>query len=105
MSNVLEAERFVEQVGFAACMTDAFVGVLVALAALSLGLRTTSLLIPRVLPPVRFIASAVIGWILVTAVLQICARYQLHDLGLGLLVSLAPIGVYDLAKWWLRWGK
>ena len=86
-------------------MTDAFVGVLVALAAISLGLRTTSLLIPRVHPLARFIVSAVAGWLLVTAALQLCARYQVHDLGLGLLVSLAPIGVYDLAKWWLRWGK
>ena len=86
-------------------MTDVFVGVLVALAAISLGLRTTSLLLPRVHPLARFILSAVVGWILVTATLQICARYQVHDLGLGLLVSLAPIGIYDLAKWWLRWGN
>jgi hypothetical protein len=86
-------------------MTDVFVGVLVALAAITLGLRTTSLLVPRLHPLARFIASAVIGWILATATLQICDRYQVHDLGLGLLVSLSPIGLYDLAKWWLRWGK
>jgi hypothetical protein len=86
-------------------MTDAFVGVLVALAAISLGLRTTGVLIPRVHPLARLIVSAVIGWLLSTATLQLCDRYQLHDLGLGLLVSLSPIGVYDLARWWLRWGK
>jgi hypothetical protein len=34
--------------------------------------------------------------------MQISDRYQVHDLGLGLLVSLAPVGVYDLVKWWLR---
>jgi len=86
-------------------MTHVFVGVLVALAAITLGLRTTSLLIPRAHPLARFVASAVVGWILATATLQICDRYQVHDLGLGLLVSLSPIGLYDLAKWWLRWGK
>ena len=86
-------------------MTDVFVGVLVALAAITLGLRTTSLLVPRLHPLARFIASAVVGWILTTATLQLCDRYQVHDLGLGLLVSLSPIGLYDLAKWWLRWGK
>lgn len=86
-------------------MTVAFVGVLVALAAISLGLRTTAVLIPRVHPLARFVVSAIIGWAFTTATLQICDRYQVHDLGLGLLVSLSPIGVYDLAKWWLRWGK
>lgn len=86
-------------------MTAVLVAVLVALAAVSLGLRTTGLLMARVHPLARFIASGVIGWVLTTATLQVCDRYQLHDLGLGLLVSLSPIGVYDLAKWWLRWGK
>ena len=86
-------------------MTDVFVGVLVALAAISLGLRVTSLLLPRLHPLARFIVSSVIGWVLTTATLQICDRYQVHDLGLGLLVSLAPVGVYDLVKWWLRWKK
>jgi hypothetical protein len=86
-------------------MTDALVGVLVALAAISLGLRATGVLLARIHPLARFIIAAVIGWVLTTATLQICDRYQVHDLGLGLLVSLAPVGVYDLAKWWLRWKK
>ena len=46
--------------------------------------------------------SGIIGTILVVATLQICDRYHVHDLGLGLLVSLAPVGVFDLAKWWFR---
>ena len=75
---------------------------LLALAAVSLGLRTTSLLMPRVHPLVRLAASAVIGTILVVATLQICDRYRVHDLGLGLLLSIAPVGVFDLAKWWFR---
>ena len=83
-------------------MTLVAVGVLLALAAVSLGLRTTSLLIPRVHPLLRLAASGIIGTILVVATLQICDRYHVHDLGLGLLVSLAPVGVFDLAKWWFR---
>ena len=86
-------------------MTDVFVAVLVALAAISLGLRTTSVLVPRLHPLARLIVSAVAGGLLTTATLQVCESYHVHDLGLGLLVSLSPIGVYDLAKWWLRWGK
>jgi hypothetical protein len=78
------------------------VGTLLALAAVSLGLRTTALLMPVVHANVRLIASSVIGTILVAATLQICDRYQVHDLGLGLLLSLSPVGVYDLAKWWFH---
>src|SRR4030095_2501633 len=83
-------------------MTLVAVGALLALAAVSLGLRTTSLLIPRAHPLVRLAASSIIGAILVVATLQICDRYRVHDLGLGLLLSVAPVGVYDLAKWWFR---
>ena len=78
------------------------VGVLLALAALSLGLRATSLLLPRVNAFVRLAISAIAGTILVLATLRLCDRYQVHDLGLGLLLSLAPVGVFDLLKWWYR---
>lgn len=78
------------------------VGVLLGLAAVSLGLRTTSVLISRVHPLLRLVVSSVIGTILVLATLQICDRYRVHDLGLGLLLSLAPVGIFDLAKWWFR---
>ena len=78
------------------------VGVLLAMAAMSLGLRTTSVLIPFTRPLVRLLVSAVIGTILVVAALEICTSYGVHDLGLGLLLSLAPVGVFDLAKWWFR---
>ena len=83
-------------------MTLVAVGVLLALAAVSLGLRTTSILMPRVHPLVRLAVSSIIGTILVVATLQICDRYRVHDLGLGLLLSVAPVGVFDLAKWWFR---
>lgn len=81
-------------------MTLVAIGVLLALAAVSLGLRTTSLLMPRVQPVVRLAVSAVVGTILVLATLQLCDRYGVHDLGLGLLLSLSPVGLYDLTKWW-----
>jgi len=49
------------------------VGTLLGLAAVSLGLRTTALLMPVVPPNVRLIASSVIGTILVAAALPDCA--------------------------------
>lgn len=86
-------------------MTEFFVGVLLALAAISLGLRTTSVLIPRVHPLARFLVSVIIGTALMMVTLQISDRYYVHDLGLGLLVSLSPVGIYDVAKWWGRWRR
>jgi hypothetical protein len=86
-------------------MTRFFVGVLLALASLSLGLRTTSLLIPRVHPLIRLLISAIIGTAIMMVTLQISDRYHVHDLGLGLLVSLSPVGVFDLLKWWYRYRK
>ena len=78
------------------------VGVLLALTALSLGLRATALLMPRGNPLLRLAVSSVIGTILVMATLQVCDRYRVYDLGLGLLLSLSPVGLFDLAKWWFR---
>lgn len=86
-------------------MTLVVVGVLLALAAASLGLRTTSVLIPRINPLVRLLASLIIGIVFVIVTLQVCDQYRVRDLGLGLLLSLAPVGVYDVVKWWVRWGR
>lgn len=86
-------------------MTEVVVGVLLALAAVSLGLRTSSVLIPSVHPLARMAASIIVGLIFVIVTLQICDRYGVHDLGLGLLVSLSPAGVFDLTKWWFRWRR
>jgi len=84
-------------------MTALVVGLLIALAAVSLGLRTTAILIPRVHPIVRLIAACVIGAIFAAVTLQVSERYRVYDLGLGLLLSLSPVGVFDLLKWWFRW--
>jgi len=83
----------------------AFTELLLVLAAATLGLRTTSVLIPRVNPLLRLLVSMVIGAALVVLTLRISDRYQVHDLGLGLLMSLSPVGVFDLAKWWFRWSR
>jgi hypothetical protein len=79
---------------------------LLVLAALSLGLRTTSVLLsPRLHPIVRLVLSLVIGGIMTMALLELCRSYHVFELGLGLLASLSPIGVFDLAKWWFTWNR
>jgi hypothetical protein len=86
-------------------MTDVFVGVLLALTAVSLGLRAVNLLIPGVHPLARLIMAGVIGTAITTATLRVSDSYGVHDLGLGLLVSLSPVGIFDIVKWWYRWKK
>ncbi|MEO7157475.1 MAG: hypothetical protein ABI039_07945 [Vicinamibacterales bacterium] len=83
-------------------MTVFVTRILLAMAAVSLGMRTTSVLIPRVHPFVRLAASLLIGTALVVFALRISDRYLVYDLGLGLLISLAPVGVYDFTKWRIR---
>lgn len=84
-------------------MTQVAVNAALLLAAASLGLRFVSLLISeRVNAYLRLLMAALIGTAIVVFCMRISDWYQVHDLGLGLLVSLAPVGVYDLAKWWLR---
>jgi hypothetical protein len=84
-------------------MTALVIGPLLGLAAASLGLRTTSVLVPRMHPVVRLLVSLLIGSAFVTATLQLAENYLVYDMGLGLLLSLAPVGIFDLLKWWFRW--
>lgn len=84
-------------------MTVVIIGLLV-LAALSLGLRTTSVLIsPRVHPATRFVISLAAGGLMTLVVLQVCDSYRVFEFGFGLLLSLSPVGLFDLAKWWFKW--
>jgi hypothetical protein len=86
-------------------MTAVVLGLL-ALAALSLGLRVTSVLAaPTMHPVLRFVAAAVAGGVMTAAVLELCDSYGVSQLGWGLLLSLAPVGLFDVAKWWFRWRK
>jgi hypothetical protein len=81
------------------------ISALLVLTAASLGLRTTSVLMPGAHAGLRLIASLVIGAIFVAVILQLSERYRVYDMGLGLLLSLAPVGIFDLAKWWFRWRR
>jgi hypothetical protein len=83
-------------------MTQLFLNVLLVLAAAALGLRVTSVLVPRIHPWLRLLISLAIGGALTVYVLQVAGQRDVYDLGLGLLVSLSPVGVYDVVKWWYR---
>lgn len=84
-------------------MTTLFTALL-CLAAVSLGLRTTSVMLSQRLHPlVRLLVSIVIGAIFVLVMLDVSRNLRVFELGLGVLASLAPVGVFDVAKWWYRW--
>ena len=76
---------------------------LVTLAGLSLGLRTTSVLLPRWAHPLDRLALSLIAGALWTAVVfEVSGSYRVFDFGLGLMLSLSPVGVFDITKWWFR---
>lgn len=76
---------------------------LVLLAGLSLGLRTTSVLLPPHTHPVDRMALSILAGAMWTAVVfEVSGSYHVFDLGLGLMLSLSPVGVFDLTKWWFR---
>jgi hypothetical protein len=79
---------------------------LLVLAALSLGLRTTSALISATVHPiVRLALSLLIGGVMTLALLELCRNYDVFELGLGLLASLSPVGLFDVMKWWFQWNR
>lgn len=78
---------------------------LLILSAVSLGLRTTSFLTARVHPIARLVVALLTGALLSAAFLQFCDSYRVFEFGLGLLISLSPVGVFDLVKWWFRWRR
>ena len=78
-------------------------GALVMLAGLSLGLRTTSVLMPPQAHPLdRLALSIAAGALWVAVVFEVSSSYRIFDFGLGLMLSLSPVGVFDLTKWWFR---
>ena len=84
-------------------MTALFTALL-SLAAVSLGLRTTGVMLgPRWHPLLRLAMSIAIGAVFVLVTLDVSRNLRIFELGLGLLASMAPVGVYDLVKWWYRW--
>ena len=85
-------------------MNIVIIGLLI-LAAVSLGLRATSALTSRVHPIMRIALALAVGGILSIAFLQFCDSYRVFEFGLGLLISLSPVGLFDLTKWWFLWGR
>lgn len=76
---------------------------LIVATSLSLGLRATALVVDEPVHPMDRLALAAIGGGLITAVvLQVCASYGVLEMGLGLILSLSPVGPFDLTKWWFR---
>ena len=76
---------------------------LVSLAGLSLGLRTTSLLMDPMAHPLDRLALSIVAGALWTAVvLEVSDSYRIFDFGLGLMLSLSPAGLFDITKWWFR---
>ena len=78
---------------------------LLLLAAMSIGLRLTEFLTRRLHPAGRLAAAILIGGILTLGFLQFCDANRIFEFGLGLLISLSPVGVFDLVKWWFLWGR
>lgn len=86
-------------------MSAAIIG-LVALAAISLGLRTTAVLLgPAIHSPGRLLLSVAAGALITMVILELADSYGVFELALGLLLSLSPVGVFDLAKWWFKWRR
>jgi len=76
---------------------------LVMLAGLSLGLRTTSVLMaPEVHPLDRLALSVLAGGLWTAVILEVSESYRVFDFGLGLMLSLSPAGLFDVTKWWFR---
>ena len=76
---------------------------LIAAAAASLGLRTTDGLLGRVTHPGDRLALAlVVGLVWVALALRLSSEFGVFEAGLGLIISLAPVGAFDVARWWYR---
>jgi hypothetical protein len=78
------------------------VAALLFAASLSVGLRSTSGWLDHWHPVDRLAMAIVFGGLLTAAALAIAARSGLMEAGYGLAFSLAPVGFFDLAKWWFR---
>ena len=78
------------------------VAALLFAASLSVGLRATSGWLEHWHPMDRLLLAILLGGLLIAAALAMSARSGLTDAGYGLAFSLAPVGVFDITKWWFR---
>ena len=83
-----------------------FLWTLLVLGAIALGFRTSSWFLPeRIHPIVRLVVALFTGAVVSAATLEVCSQYRIFDFGLGLLISLSPVGPFDLARWWFGWRR
>jgi hypothetical protein len=81
----------------------AVIGALLLLAAASVGLRTTAFFVSdRINAYLRLAIALAAGSVITAAILELFNAYRIFDFGLGLMLSLSPMGPYDLARWWFR---
>ncbi len=78
------------------------VAALLLAASLSVGLRATSGWLDHWHPLDRLVLATVLGGVIIAASLLVCERYQVVQAGYGLAFSLAPVGLFDVTKWWFR---
>jgi hypothetical protein len=78
------------------------VAALLVAAALSVGLRATSGWLEHWHPIDRLILAMILGGVVLAASLTMSSRYGVIQAGYGLAFSLAPVGLYDVLKWWFR---
>jgi hypothetical protein len=82
-------------------MIVAVVALLVA-ASLSVGLRATAGWLDHWHPIDRLMLATILGGVMLAASLTMSSRFGVIQAGYGLAFSLAPVGVYDVVKWWYR---
>ena len=83
-----------------------FLWALLTLGAIAIGFRTSSLFLPERIHPIgRLVAALITGAVISAAILEVCSSYRVFDFGLGLVISLSPVGPFDLSKWWFRWRR
>ncbi|MGH9386640.1 MAG: hypothetical protein ACRD2N_20405 [Vicinamibacterales bacterium] len=78
------------------------VAALLFAACLSVGLRATSGWLDRCHPIDRLLLAIVLGGLLIAAALVVSTRFGVTQAGYGLAFSLAPVGLFDVVKWWYR---
>ena len=78
------------------------VAALLLAASLSVGLRVTSGWLDHWHPVDRLVLAAILGGVFIAASLLLSASYGVIQAGYGLAFSLAPIGLFDITKWWFR---
>lgn len=78
------------------------VAALLVAASLSIGLRATGGWLDHWHPMDRLLLASLVGGVIVAALLLASGRFGLRQAGFGLAFSLAPVGLFDVTKWWCR---